>query len=103
MAIHALTPDELKVSSPNASVLDYAAFLTACAIGHGGKLYVEEEGVGRQTLKARLNQAATLAKVALRYPRAGKDVVVFEVLGAAEAAAPTATSGKRRGRPRKDA
>jgi hypothetical protein len=36
MPIQALTPAELKVTSPSTSVLEYEEFLRDCAPGHGG-------------------------------------------------------------------
>ena len=100
MPIQTLTPAELKVSSPSASVLEYEEFLRACTPGHGGRITVAEEGAGRLTVKNRLNQAAELAQVVLRFPRASKDIVVFEVLGNV---GDVEVAPSRRGRPKKDA
>jgi hypothetical protein len=100
MPIQALTPAELKVTSPSTSVLEYEEFLRDCAPGHGGRIVVADEGAGRLTVKNRLNQAAALAGVVLRFPRAGKDLVVFEVLGKV---GDVEVTPSRRGRPKKDA
>jgi len=98
MPIQALTPAELKVSSPSEATQGYAAFLQSCQAGHGGRITVAEEGASRLTIKNRLNQAAELAGVVLRYPRSSKDVVVFEVLGlTGEVTRPPS----KRGRPKK--
>lgn len=98
MPIQALTPAELSVSSPSEAAQSYAAFLRDCPVGHGGRITVADEGASRLTIKNRLNQAADLAGVVLRYPRSSKDVVVFEVLGlVGEVTRPPS----KRGRPKK--
>ncbi len=100
MPIQALSPAELKVSSPSAATLEYASFLADCQAGHGGRITVAEEGASRLTIKSRLSQAAALSGVVLRFPRSSKDLVTFEVLGKV---GEVEVAPSKRGRPKKSA
>jgi hypothetical protein len=64
---------------------EYVEFLTGLTPGEGGRINAADAGVGRQTVKNRLNSAAAATGVKIKFVRSSADTVVFEVVGAAEA------------------
>lgn len=72
--IRKLTADEL------AARPDYVQFMKGLAVGEVGMANVEEEGVGKQPIKARLLLAAKAAGVTIAFKRSGPETVVFEVV-----------------------
>jgi hypothetical protein len=73
----------------------YAEFLQSLSVGEGGRVDVTAAGVGRQTVKNRLNAAASATGTRIKFLRSDEKTLVFEVLGGAEAQV------RRRGLPRK--
>ena len=49
--------------------------------GEGGKIVVADAGVGRQSVKNRLNATAKALGVDIKFLRSGTDIVVFEIAG----------------------
>lgn len=76
---------------------EYAEFLAGLNPGEGGRISAADAGVGRQTVKNRLNSAAAATGITIKFVRSSADTVVFVVVGAAEA------PKRRRGRPPKNA
>jgi len=100
MAIQKLTRDDLTRNKPmgrRGANPEYVTFLQGLKTGEGGKAVVADEGVSRQSVKNRLNSAAKVVGVTLKFHRSAEEEVVFEVVD------PSMMSTSRRGRPRKDA
>lgn len=60
---------------------EYVEFLQGLRVGEGGKSTVEREGVGKVSIKQRLDRAAEVVGVKIRYLRTPNDTVVFQVSG----------------------
>jgi hypothetical protein len=88
-----LTRDQLSGAGDAGIYLPYRQFLAKLAVGEGGRTTVEDEGVSRQTIKARLTAAAEAADMKIKFHRTSGDEVIFEVVSAPERV--------RRGRPPK--
>jgi hypothetical protein len=99
MPIRVLSAEELvqRRSAAGASA-EYIQALTSISPGGGGEVVVADEGVSRQSVKNRLERAAKLANVPIRFVRSDQDRVLFEVLAAEERPTP-----RRRGRRPKSA
>jgi hypothetical protein len=94
MPIRVLTADELVQRRGVTGVsAEYMQTLTSIPQGGGGEIIVADEGVSRQSVKNRLERAAKLANVPIRFVRSDTDRVLFEVLAGKEA-----SPGRRRGR-----
>lgn len=83
MALTKLSAQQLSFGAPTAPVSEYAQFLAGLDVGEGGRTTVEAEGVSRQTIKARLAVAAGEVGAGIKFHRAPKNEVIFEVTGAA--------------------
>lgn len=59
----------------------YVKFLKNLKVGEGARATVQEEGVGKVTLKKRLSQAAVAAGVDIKFHRSDVESVVVEVVG----------------------
>lgn len=59
---------------------EYVAFLRTLKPGEGGRTTVAAEGVGRQTIKARLKKAAAYLGIDIKFVRSSADEVVFQVV-----------------------
>jgi hypothetical protein len=66
-------------------VAEYAAFLGRLPIGDGGRAIVAREGATRFTVRSRIRKAADAAGVHVKFLRSSPDVVIFEVVDAANA------------------
>jgi hypothetical protein len=76
-----LNRQELDRFRTTASYPEYAEFLSDMRKGDGGRITVAEAGVGRQTIKNRLNSAAAALGMQIKFVRSRSDDVVFEVIG----------------------
>jgi hypothetical protein len=60
---------------------EYVSFLRGMKPGDGGKADLNKEKGTRQTVKNRLNRAAEMNGIKLKFPRSrDPDVVIFEVV-----------------------
>lgn len=60
---------------------EYVDFLQGLRVGEGGQSTVEREGVGKVSIKQRLDRAADVVGVKIRYIRSANDSVVFQITG----------------------
>jgi hypothetical protein len=60
---------------------EYVDFLGELKKGEGARIDVAAAGVGRQSVKNRLNTSAAAAGVEIKFLRSKADAVVFEVVG----------------------
>ena len=60
---------------------EYVEFLQSLRVGEGGQSTVEREGVGKVSIKQRLDRAAEVVGVKIRYIRSNNDTVVFQITG----------------------
>jgi len=60
---------------------EYVDFLQSLRVGEGGKSTVAQEGVGKVSIKQRLDRAAEVVGVEIRYIRSSNDTVVFQLTG----------------------
>ncbi len=84
MPLQKLTRDQLSGSGDTRVYLPYRRFLAGLSAGDGGRTTVADEGVSRQTIKARLKTAAEASNMEIKFHRAAKDEVIFEVVSAPE-------------------
>lgn len=80
MAIKKLTAAQVDARRTGTANEEYVEFLKKLKAGEGGEATVAHEGVSRQTIKNRLNKAAAVAGVKIKYFRSSPDQVVFEVV-----------------------
>jgi hypothetical protein len=76
-----------KLTADDAAAYDseYVAFLKSLRPGQAGRANLTAEGVATKiTMKRRLQRAAEIANVELRFHRSARDEVVFEVVSAPE-------------------
>ncbi len=80
MPLQKLSRAELMGDSRSAGAnIDYVKFLRGLKPGEGGQTTVEEEGVSRQTIKARLKKAADESGKGIKFHRSDSNKVIFEV------------------------
>lgn len=84
MSLQKLTRAQLAGAGDAGVYLPYCQFLAGLSAGDGGRATVADEGVSRQTIKARLNAAAAASDMEIKFHRSGKDEVIFEVVNAPE-------------------
>jgi len=84
MPLQKLTRDQLSGSGETNVYLPYRRFLSGLSVGAGGRATVEDEGVSQQTIKARLKTAAAASNMEIKFHRASKGEVIFEVTSAPE-------------------
>jgi len=60
---------------------EYVEFLQGLRVGEGGQSTVAREGVGKVSIKQRLDRAAEVVGVKIRYLRTNNETVVFQVTG----------------------
>lgn len=60
---------------------EYVDFVQSLRVGEGGESTVERERVGKVSIKQRLDRAAGVVGVKIRYIRSDKETVVFQVTG----------------------
>jgi hypothetical protein len=92
-----LSPLELERHRVGRSAPEYAEFVASLDVGEGGLVNIPETRVTRQTVKNRLNAAATAQGRKLKFLRRRGDTLVFEVMAASD------EPKRRRGRPPKSA
>lgn len=80
MALQKLTARDLAGPTKVKKTSEYHDFLQKCRVGQGGKEIVSSDGVSRQSIKNRLNKAASDLGITLKYHRSGAGEVVFEVV-----------------------
>ena len=76
MPFEKLTADEI-----DAFGSEYVSFLRSLKPGEGARASVDKEGVTKVTLKKRLDRAAEIAGVDIKFHRSPSDVVILEVTG----------------------
>lgn len=59
---------------------EYVEFLKTVRVGQGGRVDVKQAEVSRQTVKNRLNRAASDLGKGISYVRSSPDWVVFEIV-----------------------
>jgi hypothetical protein len=80
MPLQKLTKAQLMGDQRSAGAnIEYVRFLRGLKPGEGGETTVEEEGVSRQTIKARLNKAAGELGVGIKFHRSPANQVIFEI------------------------
>lgn len=80
MPLQKLTRNQLMGDQRSAGAnIDYVKFLRPLKPGEGGQATVEEEGVSRQTIKARLKKAADELDKGIKFHRAPSNKVIFEI------------------------
>ena len=80
MAIKKLTAAQVDARRSGSANEEYVEFLKKLKSGEGGETTIADEGVSRQTIKNRLNKAAAVADVKIKFIRSASDQVVFEVV-----------------------
>ena len=78
--IERLTPTDLDRMRSASRYPEYVEFLQGLRVGQGGRVVVADTGVSRQSVKNRINKAATVAGVEIAFLRSSPDIVVFEVV-----------------------
>jgi hypothetical protein len=78
--IHKLTRSELDHYRTTSSFPQYLDGLRDLRKRDGGKVLVAEAGVGRQTIKNRLNATALALGIKIKFVRSRSEEVVFEVV-----------------------
>jgi len=79
--IERLTSAELNRFRTTSRNPEYVEFLSALRVGEGGRIAVADTGVSRISVKNRVDQAAKIAGVQVKYLRSPQDVVVFQAVG----------------------
>jgi hypothetical protein len=75
----------LKGTAPDPIIAEYALFLGRLSIGEGGKAVVADEKATRFTVRKRIQAAADGAGIHLKWFRTPPEVLMFEVVDAANA------------------
>ena len=81
MALQKLSARDLAEPKVAKKTSEYHDFLKKTRVGSGGKESVSASGVSRQSIKNRLNKAASDTGVKIKFLRSGPDEVKFIVTG----------------------
>ncbi len=81
MPLEKLSKAQLEGRTGRGANSEYVGFLKGLKVGDGGRAVVAQERATRQTVKNRLNAAATEAGVKIKFLRSSPEEVVFKVVG----------------------